>query len=145
MHGAILHDASYYGLLELHGSAPVVSRLLEICCDPQGASPSAPRFASGVRTCNTALYKLKAHDGGAIASEYPVGLIGPAEVLWRTEDADAEKPTPTPANPKAATSEFDAKQGKRKRKSKNKSGMCIKLHRALPITKHGQSTRQRQG
>lgn len=122
MHGAILHDASYYGILELHGSAPVVSRLLEICCDPQGASPSAPRFTSGVRTCDTALYTLKRHDRGSIASEFPFGLIGPVEVMWRAEDTDVEETAPTSASAKVAASEPAPKQGKRKRKSKAKSG-----------------------
>ncbi|KZV71268.1 POP1-domain-containing protein [Peniophora sp. CONT] len=121
MHGAILHDASYYGLLELHGSAPVVSRLLELCCDPQGAAPSAPRFTGGVRTCDTALYKLKRHDGGTIASEYPLGLIGPVEVMWRAEEDGFEEPAPASANANTAANVPTSKQGKRKRKNKNKS------------------------
>ncbi|VDC04482.1 unnamed protein product [Peniophora sp. CBMAI 1063] len=121
MHGAILHDASYFGLLELHGSAPAVTRLLEICCDPQGPSASAPRFTTGVRTCDTALYKLKRHDGGAIASEYPCGLIGPAEVMWRAEDEDAEEEAPAPMDTATSATEPAANGGKRKRKRKNKS------------------------
>ena len=43
VHGSILHDASYYSLIELKGSENVLNKLLEICCDPQGQGPGAKR------------------------------------------------------------------------------------------------------
>ena len=43
VHGSILHDASYYGLIELKGAQLVLCRALEICCDPAGAGPASKR------------------------------------------------------------------------------------------------------
>lgn len=43
MHGAILHDASYFGLLELKGLQEVLKLILDSCCDAQMASPGAQR------------------------------------------------------------------------------------------------------
>ena len=43
VHGSILHDASYYGFLELNGPEAVLCAAFDRCCDPQGASPSAKR------------------------------------------------------------------------------------------------------
>ncbi len=48
MHGSIIHDASYYGLLELKGSEHILSAILEMCSDPQGPSPGAKRYAFGL-------------------------------------------------------------------------------------------------
>lgn len=43
VHGSILHDASYYGLIELKGAQLVLCRALEACCDPVGAGPASKR------------------------------------------------------------------------------------------------------
>jgi len=43
MHGAIVHDASYFALLELIGPEVVLARILGVCCDPAGAGPASPR------------------------------------------------------------------------------------------------------
>jgi len=44
VHGSILHDASYYGLIELKGAQIVLCRALELCCDPVGgAGPASKR------------------------------------------------------------------------------------------------------
>ena len=46
MHGSILHDVSYYSLIELRGPERVLKTLLELCCDPQGHGPGAKRYAT---------------------------------------------------------------------------------------------------
>ena len=43
LHGAILHDASYDGIIEMKGSQDALIRVLHKCCDPQGAGPGAAR------------------------------------------------------------------------------------------------------
>ena len=43
VHGSILHDASYFSLIELKGSENALRSLLETCCDPQGQGPGAKR------------------------------------------------------------------------------------------------------
>ena len=43
VHGSILHDASYFGLIELKGTQLVLCRALEICCSPVGAGPTSKR------------------------------------------------------------------------------------------------------
>jgi len=43
VHGSILHDASYYGIIQLKGPEKILKDLLEICCDPQGHGPGAKR------------------------------------------------------------------------------------------------------
>ena len=42
-HGSIIHDASYYGIIELKGPEHVLRGILEACCDLQGPSPGAKR------------------------------------------------------------------------------------------------------
>ncbi|EKM51892.1 uncharacterized protein PHACADRAFT_127885 [Phanerochaete carnosa HHB-10118-sp] len=74
MHGSILHDVSYMGLIELKGPEKVLKALLDSCCDPQTASPGAKRFTTGARTCDTHLYKRGA---------YPFSLVAPITALWR--------------------------------------------------------------
>jgi ribonuclease P/MRP protein subunit POP1 len=43
VHSSILHDASYYGLIELKGAQVVLCRALEACCNPVGAGPTSKR------------------------------------------------------------------------------------------------------
>lgn len=43
VHGSILHDASYYSLIQLNGPEVVLKALLERCCDPQLCGPGAQR------------------------------------------------------------------------------------------------------
>ncbi|KAH8998691.1 POP1-domain-containing protein [Lactarius akahatsu] len=74
VHGSILHDASYYGLIELTGAQVVLSRTLETCCDPVGAKPASKRYMSGIRGCETCVYEV---------GSYPLGYIGPVFIIWR--------------------------------------------------------------
>jgi hypothetical protein len=43
VHGSILHDASYFGLIELKGAQLALCRALEMCCNPVGAGPTSKR------------------------------------------------------------------------------------------------------
>lgn len=88
--GAIIHDASYYSLVELRGSADTITGTLDLCCDLQGPGPKAARsvdvclchpflkslhrFVNGTRTHETHLYE---------AGHYPYGLIAPVSIMWQ--------------------------------------------------------------
>jgi ribonuclease P/MRP protein subunit POP1 len=39
--GSIIHDASYFSLVELRGPEKALVALLELCCDPQTQSPGS--------------------------------------------------------------------------------------------------------
>ncbi|KAI9456168.1 POP1-domain-containing protein [Russula earlei] len=90
VHGSILHDASYYGLVELKGAQIVLCRALELCCDPVGAGPSSKRFLSGVRGLETAVYE---------AQSYPFGYIGPISIIWRPMDTVSQASQATDVSP----------------------------------------------
>ncbi|PPQ68334.1 hypothetical protein CVT24_004815 [Panaeolus cyanescens] len=82
-HDAIIHDASYYSMIELQGSERLIINLLDLCCDPQNPSPGSKRYLNGSRVYQTHVYS---------AGEFPLGLIGPMTILWR------------PLSPKGTTS-----------------------------------------
>lgn len=86
VHGAILHDASYYSLIELQGPEVELKGILEYCCDPQGPSPGAQRYTTGSRTLDTHAYE---------PGDFPYGLLGPVTIMWRPNrpsiNADAAK------------------------------------------------------
>lgn len=42
-HDSIIHDASYYSMVELVGPERLITSLLELCCDPQNPSPGSKR------------------------------------------------------------------------------------------------------
>ncbi|TFK40578.1 NUC188 domain-containing protein [Crucibulum laeve] len=74
IHGSIVHDASYYALVELKGPEYIIIHILQTFCDPQGPSPGSKRYVVGSRVLETQLYQF---------SSYPFDLIGPATVIWR--------------------------------------------------------------
>ncbi|KZW00420.1 POP1-domain-containing protein [Exidia glandulosa HHB12029] len=80
MHDAILHDASYFGTIELMGPPAILRKLLDTVADPHGVSPAAARFTGGGRVCDTLLYAPRA---------YPHGLIAPVTTMWRPAPLDA--------------------------------------------------------
>ncbi|TFY75477.1 hypothetical protein EWM64_g8533 [Hericium alpestre] len=113
LHGSILHDASYWSLIQIAGPEHVLKALLESCCDPQGQGPGAKRFIGGVRACETVLYRPQS---------YPFGFIGPVTVIWRT--------LPVPLPPAIANTAPQQKSGKSKRRRSNKG----KEKAAEPVT-----------
>ncbi|KAA1469823.1 POP1-domain-containing protein [Dentipellis sp. KUC8613] len=108
VHGAILHDASYYSLMQVTGPEHVLKRLLESCCDPQGPGPSSKRYTDGVRACDITMYR---------PNLYPFTLIGPVTLMWRPVDPllDTDKGQ---ADTNAGSSNNG---GKKKKKGKKKS------------------------
>ncbi|KAL6301998.1 POP1-domain-containing protein [Sparassis latifolia] len=110
VHGSILHDASYYALLQIQGPQSVLRALLDNCCDFQAPSPGAKRFLTGARACETHIYKY---------GSYPFDLIAPVHVIWQpvvNEKTDKVATQEAPAAASAAPS-----GGKRKRRGKGKA------------------------
>ncbi|KAI0050421.1 POP1-domain-containing protein [Auriscalpium vulgare] len=107
VHGAILHDASYYGTVELKGLEHVLKAILGSCCDLQGQSPAAKRFLTGTRACETAVYG---------ANAYPFDYVGPVTIIWQPLAATTSGPLPA----KAAEEGLDKSVSKRKRKTSKK-------------------------
>ncbi|KAL1736710.1 ribonucleases P/MRP protein subunit POP1-domain-containing protein [Schizophyllum commune] len=83
MHGSILHDASYEGPIEVSGPLETLKLALEQCCDCQGPSPAAPRFADGSRAFNTYIYEFQT---------YPLALVSPASIIWQPRNSIPQKP-----------------------------------------------------
>ncbi|KAI0345981.1 POP1-domain-containing protein [Trametopsis cervina] len=108
VHGSILHDASYYGLIEIKGPEAVIRSIMDRCCDCQGPSPASKRFTTGARACDTHLYK---------PGSYPLELLGPARVLWRGLDSSSGEPGTSDTN---LPSKGDGK-GKEKANTSQKS------------------------
>lgn len=138
MHGSILHDASYYSLIEIKGAEKVLKLLLENCCDCQGPGPGAkryvceaaagifdlrlltllsPRFLTGARIAESYIYK---------AGSYPFDLIAPITVIWKpVERANVPvQPGPTASTePAQGTNGTQAAAGaKKKRRNKKNKG-----------------------
>ncbi|CCL99258.1 uncharacterized protein FIBRA_01273 [Fibroporia radiculosa] len=91
VHGSILHDASYFALVELRGPEDIIRAILDACCDCQGPSAGAKRslfisnangrasdqfarFLAGARAYETHIYSY---------GSYPFGLISPVSIIWR--------------------------------------------------------------
>ncbi|KIJ61144.1 hypothetical protein HYDPIDRAFT_97259 [Hydnomerulius pinastri MD-312] len=100
VHGSILHDASYYAIIELKGPQTLLQAALEGCCDPQGSGMK--RCITGGRACETHIYK---HDS------YPFDLIGPITIIWQPLSPESKSTPP---------SEPPGKSVKRKGKGKGK-------------------------
>lgn len=88
VHASILHDASYFGTISISGKQPVLEKLLNGCCDCQGAKPSAVRYSLGSRIQETHLYKWHS---------YPLDLIAPIIIIWRPLSTDNTSPNHTDA------------------------------------------------
>ena len=85
--GCVIQDVSYYSLLELSGGRDELVEILSGCV--AGGTWAGTRYESGGRMAETTLHRYR---------EWPAGMIGPAEIIWR---------------PPPATSAWDRK-GKRK-------------------------------
>ncbi|KAG9045755.1 hypothetical protein FS837_005712 [Tulasnella sp. UAMH 9824] len=77
LHGSIVQDISYYGMLEVKGPENLLKDILSRCCDPQ--SPIFLNcYTSGARACDTHIYEV---------ARYPFGLICPCTLIWMPNDA----------------------------------------------------------
>ncbi|KAJ3873454.1 POP1-domain-containing protein [Lentinula edodes] len=83
IHGSILHDSSYLSLIEMTGPEAILKAILEMCCDAQDVSPGAQRYTSGARVCKTHIYA---------PNRYPLGLICPITVMWKSRPSIISKP-----------------------------------------------------
>ncbi|KAJ3814661.1 POP1-domain-containing protein [Lentinula aff. lateritia] len=83
IHGSILHDASYLSLIEMIGPEATLKAILEMCCDAQDVSSGARRYTSGARVCKTHIYA---------PNRYPLGLICPITVMWKSRPSIMSKP-----------------------------------------------------
>ncbi|KAJ4501438.1 NUC188 domain-containing protein [Lentinula lateritia] len=83
IHGSILHDSSYLSLIEMTGPEATLKAILEMCCDAQDVSPGAQRYTSGARVCKTHIYA---------PNRYPLGLICPITVMWKSRPSIMSKP-----------------------------------------------------
>lgn len=109
--GAIIHDASYHGIIEIIAPQKLLLRLLDICCDPQAGGPRASRFVSGSRACETKIYSPEA---------YPFELLGTVTIIWRPQPAEellVARPT-IPA-PTSGSARRKAEKAAKARRSQN--------------------------
>ncbi|TFK28005.1 ribonuclease P/MRP protein subunit [Coprinopsis marcescibilis] len=75
--GSIIHDASYYSIVELRGPENALVPMLELCCDPhKSLNPGQARYKKGARTLETHIYH---------PTSYPFGLIAPLSILWHPD------------------------------------------------------------
>ncbi|CAO3587888.1 unnamed protein product [Absidia cylindrospora] len=76
---SLLHDASYQGCLQIHGSQKLVTELLNKFTDPLLPSIGSNRFKKGTRIGHSYFYSQ---------GEYPTNLISPITFLWRSSTTD---------------------------------------------------------
>ncbi|KDR82747.1 hypothetical protein GALMADRAFT_238256 [Galerina marginata CBS 339.88] len=74
IHGSILHDASYYSLVEIACQESLLITMLNLFCDPQGPGPGSKRYLSGSRVLETYIYKV---------ASYPYDLVAPVTIIWK--------------------------------------------------------------
>ncbi|KAF8908901.1 NUC188 domain-containing protein [Gymnopilus junonius] len=105
VHGSILHDASYYSLVEIISMESILTAMLDLCCDPQGSGPGSKRWSSGSRVLETFIYKVGA---------YPFDLIAPVTIIW--------KPRPQAAFGNSSESPSGVASSNKNGKGKEKQG-----------------------
>ncbi|THH20545.1 hypothetical protein EW146_g820 [Bondarzewia mesenterica] len=113
IHGSILHDASYYGLIEIKGPEFVLKALLQCCCDPQGCTPGAQRFLTGARACDINLYQ---------PNSYPFSLVGTVVVIWQSSGPSTSSSNADPQS--GENSVESSRKRKRKRPVKGKQSVA---------------------
>ncbi|KAG6836104.1 hypothetical protein H0H93_011331 [Arthromyces matolae] len=115
VHGSIIHDASYYSIIEMKGDSGVLKRVLDMSCDPNGPSPGSKRYSGGSRALETYIYKSGA---------YPFGLISPLTVLWKSLPLSSAAVSDLPqeeGQQQSAAASTQPSSSKRKRKGKEKA------------------------
>jgi ribonuclease P/MRP protein subunit POP1 len=71
---ATLHDASYYGLLELYGLDTVILEVLSLVTDPSGSDVDDAGLFTGDREGRAVLHHM---------NRFPSGTIAPVSFMWR--------------------------------------------------------------
>ncbi|WVF71156.1 hypothetical protein IAT40_005954 [Kwoniella sp. CBS 6097] len=80
-------DTSYYGIIELEGKREEILRLLSRVST---GSSAGTKYEDGSRVAKVTLYHF---------DTFPTGLIGPAEIIWHSQD-----PQTLPTQPSTSTS-----------------------------------------
>ncbi|CAG8814373.1 27705_t:CDS:2, partial [Racocetra persica] len=70
----IIHDASYFGWIQISGSQNVIIKLLNSVTDPSLPSVGSERYLNGKRQCSTFLYHYLM---------YPIHIIAPINLIWK--------------------------------------------------------------
>ncbi|CAI5741483.1 unnamed protein product [Peronospora destructor] len=78
---AILHDASYYGIIELYGLPQIILEALQLISDPEGSEFHGLRFLAGAEEGRSMLY---------YKGQFPQGAIAPVTFMWRPLRQDYE-------------------------------------------------------
>ncbi|CAG8717781.1 17880_t:CDS:10, partial [Cetraspora pellucida] len=73
-HLSIIHDASYFGWIQISGSQSVIIKLLNNVTDPSLPSIGSERYLNGKRQCSTFLYHYLM---------YPTHIIAPVNLIWK--------------------------------------------------------------
>ncbi|KAK1938186.1 Ribonucleases P/MRP protein subunit POP1 [Phytophthora citrophthora] len=76
---AILHDTSYYGVIELYGLPQVILEALQLVSDPNGSDFHGLKFLAGNEEGTSMLYSV---------NEFPRGAIAPVTFMWRPLQKD---------------------------------------------------------
>lgn len=79
---------SYYQTIELKGQLEALRQILSSITDAAAVPASSKRFCTGIRSVEVNFYY---HDS------YPVGLIGPASLIWDTALTSADGTDKAPA------------------------------------------------
>ncbi|RDB17942.1 Ribonucleases P/MRP protein subunit POP1 [Hypsizygus marmoreus] len=114
VHGSIIHDASYFSLIELKGPEKILKTILESCCDPQGLGPGSKRSTVGSRSLETHVYT---------PGSYPFDFISPATIIWKPVDSplpDTNESSTAEEQQETADPPTQQNAPKRKRKGKGK-------------------------
>ncbi|OCH85746.1 POP1-domain-containing protein [Obba rivulosa] len=131
VHGSILHDASYYGIIELRGPEKVLRDIFDRCCDKQGSSAGAKRYLTGKIICETHIYER---------DSYPLGLIAPATAMWQpvastSTTTESEAPSEPTVNVTTGSIEGNA-NAKKKGKGKEKGTLDSETLRVAWVRVH---------
>ncbi|OWZ15335.1 hypothetical protein PHMEG_00011034 [Phytophthora megakarya] len=78
---SVLHDSSYYGVIELFGLPQVILEALQLVSDPNGSDFHGLKFLAGTEEGSSMLY----HEG-----QFPQGAIAPVTFMWRPLQKDYE-------------------------------------------------------
>lgn len=127
MHGSILHDASYYSLIELNGPQHVLKRMLEFCCEPM-ANPASACYMKGTRVCDTHIYKTEA---------YPFDIVSPISVMWKPMLEEVQKDQTENETVEGHSDEAAKRHRKRKGKAKEVVvGPTLNVQRVVWVRSH---------
>ncbi|TMW57131.1 hypothetical protein Poli38472_003056 [Pythium oligandrum] len=81
---AVVHDMSYYGVLELYGRSELIMEALQLVSDPSGSAFEQEDLLSGREEGESVLYNVE---------QFPMGAIAPVTFMWRPLKSDFDGST----------------------------------------------------